>query len=235
MRMALHLDEEFYPRYLTTIAGRRWILSRGLRLVGMKCLQSPEYLAALGGAIGHAIDKGMQDGLAADIDHEKVGRVLAEVAAYNPVTEANYVAALNALRPAAETLEASQLPPSPDQLMLPIYRLEDQVLIGETSLYFSLDLAHARVWKLKEGVASRRLSISDALVPIVKPISIENLVGEASTLGVPAAISTTTALSTTFAEVGSVSSIPQTEAPPSSSIVFEKEELDTMPEHPIVS
>ncbi|GJS99377.1 hypothetical protein Tco_0820547 [Tanacetum coccineum] len=50
-RMALHLDEEFYPRYLTTIAGRQWILSRGLKLVVMKCLQSPEYLAALGKAI----------------------------------------------------------------------------------------------------------------------------------------------------------------------------------------
>ncbi|GJY72437.1 hypothetical protein Tco_0476140, partial [Tanacetum coccineum] len=49
MRMALHLDEEFYPRLLTTIAGWRWILSRVLRLVVMKCLQSLEYLAALGG------------------------------------------------------------------------------------------------------------------------------------------------------------------------------------------
>nr|GFC31455.1 hypothetical protein [Tanacetum cinerariifolium] len=40
MEMALHLDEEFYPCFLTTIAGRRWILGRGLRLVVMKCLQS---------------------------------------------------------------------------------------------------------------------------------------------------------------------------------------------------
>ncbi|GKF39040.1 hypothetical protein Tco_0119101, partial [Tanacetum coccineum] len=74
MRMALHLDEEFYPHYLTTIAGRRWILSCGLRLVVMKCLQSPKYLAALGGVIGRPIDKGIQDGLVADIDHGKVGR-----------------------------------------------------------------------------------------------------------------------------------------------------------------
>ncbi|GKG56134.1 hypothetical protein Tco_0577209, partial [Tanacetum coccineum] len=65
MRMALHLDEEFYPRYLTTIDGQRWILSRGLRLVVTKCLQSPEYLAALGGVIGCAVDKGIQDGLVA--------------------------------------------------------------------------------------------------------------------------------------------------------------------------
>ncbi|GJZ91055.1 hypothetical protein Tco_0662982 [Tanacetum coccineum] len=45
--MALHLDEEFYPRFFTTIVGQRWILGRGLRLVVVKCLQSPEYLVAL--------------------------------------------------------------------------------------------------------------------------------------------------------------------------------------------
>ncbi|GKA62297.1 hypothetical protein Tco_0761816 [Tanacetum coccineum] len=79
------------------LTGRRWILSRGLRLLVMKCLQSLEYLAALGGAIGRAIDKDMQDGLAAGIDHGKARRGLVKVVAYNPTAEANYVAAVNAL------------------------------------------------------------------------------------------------------------------------------------------
>ncbi|GJY02550.1 hypothetical protein Tco_0360702 [Tanacetum coccineum] len=174
MGMALHLDEEFYPHYLTTIAGRRWILSRGLKLVVMKFLQSPEYLAALGGAIGRAIDKDMQDGLATDIDHGKAGRVLANVAAYNPSAEADFVSAVNALLdvdfpllaqlasqkdasiadvmgllrlegPAAETPKAEQLQPSPKQLMLHFHRPEDQVVVGETSLSFSLDVVHSHV------------------------------------------------------------------------------------------
>ncbi|GJU98108.1 hypothetical protein Tco_1327379 [Tanacetum coccineum] len=42
--------------------------------------------------------------------------------------------------PAAETPEAIQLQPSPKQLMLPIHRLENQVVIGETSLSFSVDV-----------------------------------------------------------------------------------------------
>nr|GEW69482.1 hypothetical protein [Tanacetum cinerariifolium] len=146
--------KEFYPRYLTTIVGRRWILSRGLILVVMKCLPSPDYLAAL-----------------------KAGRVLAEVVAYDPAAEANYVVVVNALRAvnfpflaqlnshkdssmadlmdlfgleghAAQASEAEQLQPSPDQLMLPIHRLEDKVVTGETSLSFSLDLAYAHAWKL---------------------------------------------------------------------------------------
>ncbi|GJX94115.1 hypothetical protein Tco_0348701 [Tanacetum coccineum] len=155
MGMALHLDEEFYPHFLTTIAGQRWILGRGLRLVVMKCLQSLEYLAALGGAIVRAIDKGMQDGLVKCIDHGQARRGLVDVGAYNPSAEANYVFTVNALRamdfpllaqlesqkdasiadimgllhlegPAAETPEARQLQPSHEQLMLHIHRTEDQ-------------------------------------------------------------------------------------------------------------
>nr|GEX35760.1 hypothetical protein [Tanacetum cinerariifolium] len=109
------------------------------------------YLAALGEAIGRAIDKGMQDGLAAGIDHGKLGRGLVDVATYNPSAEANYVSAVNAL---PEVSEANQLQSLPEQLMLPIHRSEEQVVIGETSLSFSLDL------------------------------SAENLVGAASTSGV---------------------------------------------------
>ncbi|GJR10319.1 hypothetical protein Tco_0792971, partial [Tanacetum coccineum] len=90
-------DEEFYPHFLNTIAGRRWILGYGLRLVVMKCLQSPKYLVGLGGAIGRAIDKGMQDGLAAGINHGKAEKGLVDVAAYNPSTEANYISVVNAL------------------------------------------------------------------------------------------------------------------------------------------
>ncbi|GKC18877.1 hypothetical protein Tco_1021027 [Tanacetum coccineum] len=222
MGMALHLDEEFYPCYLTTIAGRKWILSRGLRLVVMKCLQSPEYLAALGGAIGHAVDKGMQGGLAAGIDHGKAGRGLADVAAYNHSTKANYIFAVNSLQgPAADTLDASQLQPLPEQLMLPIHRLEDQVVIGETSLYFSLDVAHARVQRLRGNAVSRHTS------------------------GV-LATATTTAPSTTFIQASTVPPIlvadhgasgagPSTGVPSPSKIVFEKEELETTPEHTTTS
>ncbi|GKD38957.1 hypothetical protein Tco_1259164 [Tanacetum coccineum] len=95
--MDLHLDEVFYPRYLTTIVGRRWILSRGLRLVVMKCIQSPEYLVTLGGAIGRVVDKGMYGGLAASINHGKAGRGLANVATYNPSAQADYISVVNAL------------------------------------------------------------------------------------------------------------------------------------------
>ncbi|GKF70143.1 hypothetical protein Tco_0203200, partial [Tanacetum coccineum] len=65
VEMALHLEEKFYPHLLTTIVGRRWLLTYGVKLAIVKCLHLPEYLSALGAAISRAIEKGMEDGLAA--------------------------------------------------------------------------------------------------------------------------------------------------------------------------
>ncbi|GJR87579.1 hypothetical protein Tco_0211590 [Tanacetum coccineum] len=108
----------------------------------------------------------------------------------------------------------SQLQSSPDQLVLPIHR---------------------------GNAASRQFSISDALVPLIKPLSNENLVGEASTFGVPVTATTTTLL-TTFVQVSIVPPISAANhevsgaglsagVPSPSKVVFEKEELETTPEH----
>nr|GEU59948.1 hypothetical protein [Tanacetum cinerariifolium] len=134
------------------------ILSHEVKLVVMKCLQSPGYLAALRGVTGHVVDKGMQDRLAADFPLHAQRRAH---------REASMVDIMDLLRlegPATKTLEASRLQPSFEQLMLLIHWLEDQVVIRETSLSFSLDVAHSRVQILKREAASKRLSISDDLV-----------------------------------------------------------------------
>nr|GEX16106.1 hypothetical protein [Tanacetum cinerariifolium] len=112
MEMVLHMDAKFYPCYLTTIAGRKWILSRGLRLMLANCLASPGYLFVVGEDKGRAIDKGMQDGLIAGIEHGRVGRGIADVVVFNPFVEGDYIAAINALRdvnfPLLDQLEANK-------------------------------------------------------------------------------------------------------------------------------
>ncbi|GKE10197.1 hypothetical protein Tco_1413748 [Tanacetum coccineum] len=40
--MSIDFDEELYPRMLTVIAGRRWMIGHGLRLAVMKCDESME-------------------------------------------------------------------------------------------------------------------------------------------------------------------------------------------------
>nr|GFA48806.1 hypothetical protein [Tanacetum cinerariifolium] len=58
---------------------------------------------------------------------------------------------------------------------------------------------------IRGDAACQRLSITDAMIPLIKPLSAENLIGEASTFEV-LATATNTVLSTTFIQT---SSIPQ--------------------------
>nr|GEX53232.1 uncharacterized mitochondrial protein AtMg00810-like [Tanacetum cinerariifolium] len=100
--MALHLEEKFYPHLLTTISSHRWLLTHGMELSITRCLHSSEYLSALGAAIGKAIKKEMQDGLAAGITHED-----------------NLV----------ERLGLTESQPCVDQLMVHIHHSPDRVVV----------------------------------------------------------------------------------------------------------
>ncbi|GJS33605.1 hypothetical protein Tco_0531987, partial [Tanacetum coccineum] len=183
VEMALHLEEKFYPHLLTTITGCRWILTYGMKLAIVKCLHSPEYLSALGAAISRAIEKGMQDGLAARITHGQEGRVLTNIAAFNSFAESDYISALQVLQdvnfsllvklksnkdastetlmnifrldePLAERLGLDESQPHVDQLLVPIHHSSDRTIIGATSLLFSLDVSRNRVQKIRDNIAN---------------------------------------------------------------------------------
>ncbi|GKB73274.1 hypothetical protein Tco_0934686 [Tanacetum coccineum] len=194
LEMALHLEEKFYPHLLTTISGRSNV-------------------------------------------HGKVGRSLADVAAYNPVAKADYNSTLQRLRevdfpllyelnshkdasvediinllllegPLADAPGISDLQPNVDQLMLPVYRSKDQVVLGETSLSFSLSVTHSQVERIRENVAAQWSTLIGVWAFLVDHLSAENLVGAASTSdSVPATVATITTLSTTFAFASSGISI----------------------------
>nr|GEX90182.1 hypothetical protein [Tanacetum cinerariifolium] len=203
--MALHLEEKFYPHLLTTISSRRWLLTHGMGLSITRCLHSSEYLFALGAAIGKAIKKEMQDGLAAGITHGIEGRTLADVAAYNPSAEADYFSALQQDN-LAERLGLTESQPCVDQLMVHIHHSPDRVVVGTTSLSFSLYVSDARVRKIKENIASQRPALCDVFTPISKPFSAEVLTGTGGTFDtVPAPI--TTALSVTSISSSAISPI----------------------------
>ncbi|GJY58748.1 hypothetical protein Tco_0458640 [Tanacetum coccineum] len=207
VEMALHLEEKFYPHLLTTISGRRWLLTHGIKRVVAKCLNSTEYLSVLGAAIGKAVEKGMQEGLSAGITHGSEGRKLTDVAAYNPYAEADYLSALQRLQSAnfsligelksnkdasvdtimdllrledtlAERLGLTESHPNVNQLMVPIHHYPDQRVIGATALSLSLDVSNSR------------------------PLSAVTLEGTEGTPG--AAPDTTTALSVTFISLSAI-------------------------------
>nr|GEW48575.1 hypothetical protein [Tanacetum cinerariifolium] len=201
----LSLGKKIYPHLLNAISGRRWLLTHSLKLFLVKCLNSSEYLTNLGAAISRAIEKGMQSGLATAVDHGREGRSLADVASYKDASTEDI---MNVLCPKGALADASRmndLQPDIEQLKVPIHRYEDQVVLGETSLLFSLSISHSRVKQIRENIAAQRSALVGVWTPLSEPLSVTSLMGKASTSGVVLADSmTTTALSTTFASASSI-------------------------------
>nr|GEZ08971.1 copia protein [Tanacetum cinerariifolium] len=118
--------------------------------------------------------------------------------------------------------------PNIEQLTVPIHISEDQVVLGETSLSFSLSVSHSRVEQIGENISAEYTSAS-----------------------IPAATVTTTTLSTTFASTSSIPPITVDdyeimhadgqESPRrnvqwgATTVEFEKEDLDTTPERDLLS
>nr|GEU58358.1 hypothetical protein [Tanacetum cinerariifolium] len=198
--MACHLEENFYPYLLNTISDQRWLLTHGLKLFLIKCLNSSTYLTALGAAISRAIKKGMQSGLTADIDHGREGKSLANVAAYNPDAKADFNSALQNFREVDFHLLAeikSHKDASTEDIMN-VLCLEDALVDAPGMNDLQPDIE-------QENIASQRSAFIGVWTPLSKPLSIASLMGEACTSGVvPAASVSITALSTTFASASSI-------------------------------
>ncbi|GJZ66857.1 hypothetical protein Tco_0630097, partial [Tanacetum coccineum] len=169
------LEGEFYPTYLTLLAGRRWLLTYGIQLALLKCLKSSEYQGILGHALGRAIDFGMQEGLEAGYEHGVAGRSLFIVDAYNPeVASVDYVNAVKALEDAYFPL-----------LAIPIHHAGDKTAVGETSLSFALMNVHARAEGSKKHVATLRQLMMEI---VSTPLSSQTWVGEASISATPLSV-----------------------------------------------
>ncbi|GKD84715.1 hypothetical protein Tco_1355869 [Tanacetum coccineum] len=209
------LRGEFYPTYLTLLAGRRWLLTHGIQLALLKCLKSSNYQGILVHALGRAIDFGMQEGLEAGHEHGVAGRSLSIVDAYNPeVASADYVNAVKALEdahfplvdllkskkdvgmdevldcflldgPLAELSEAASLQPCIEQLSIPIHHAGDKTVVGETSLSFALMNMHARAEGAKKHVAALRQLMMEI---VFAPLSFQTWVGEASISAAPLSV-----------------------------------------------
>ncbi|GJV08059.1 hypothetical protein Tco_1345715 [Tanacetum coccineum] len=183
---------EFYPAYLTTLAGRRWLLTHS-----------------------RAVDYGMQEGLAAGHEHGVAGTPLSAVVAYNPETaESNYLDAVRALEEAGDFFffspwsyillkskkdsgmdevldcflldgplenlpEAAHLQPCLEQLSVPIYYADVNVVVGDTSLSFALLNVHTSV----EGAKRQASTLRRLMVDIVShPLFLSILAGAARAL-----------------------------------------------------
>ncbi|GJZ92984.1 hypothetical protein Tco_0665049 [Tanacetum coccineum] len=96
--MSIDFDEELYPHMLTATAGRRWVIGHGIRLAVMKCAESTELRQVFANVVSIGIAKGVSEGLKYGIEHEKDGRDLVDVEAYDPEANDKLVKALQDLK-----------------------------------------------------------------------------------------------------------------------------------------
>nr|GEY00956.1 hypothetical protein [Tanacetum cinerariifolium] len=211
VEVTLHLEERFYPYILTIIAGRRWLLTHGMELAIAKRLHSLKYLSALRTAISKAIEKGMQDGLAARITHGREGRALTDFPLLTELKvnrDASIEAVMNILRldeHLAARLGLNELQPHADQLMVSIHHSLDKTVVGASALSLSLDVSNARVWRVRENIISHRSLFQDVFVPFSDPLSTAALIGmEGTSSAAPATADLTTTLFVTLASAGIV-------------------------------
>nr|GEW38593.1 hypothetical protein [Tanacetum cinerariifolium] len=188
--------------------------------------RSFEYLQALRQAISCAVNKGIQDGLKARVNHGKARRDLFKDASMVDLMEG----------PLAEIPGVEDLQPSSKQLMLPLHRPKDNAVLGETSLSFSLQVVHSWVQKVRGEIQEKRLSLTNVMVPFAEPLSSKSLIGEASTSATPVTTEPITTLFIAFMSSGAVPPLsisndqvldtkPNDADPP--AVTFKKEELST--------
>nr|GEV56204.1 putative transposase (putative), gypsy type [Tanacetum cinerariifolium] len=126
--LSIDFDEELYPRMLTAIAGRRWVIRRELRLAVMKCSESLELRQAFADVVSAGMAKGMSEGLRHGVEHGRAQLSLESIEAYDPEAEAKYVTALQALKdlkyPLVDQLEGLKDTPI-DVLMAALYLESD--------------------------------------------------------------------------------------------------------------
>nr|GEW79384.1 hypothetical protein [Tanacetum cinerariifolium] len=73
--------------------------------------------------------------------------------------------------PLAEIPGVKDLQPFLELLMLPIHRLKENIVLGETSLSFSLQVVYSQVQMVRGEIKEKRLSLTDIMVPLAEPLS----------------------------------------------------------------
>ncbi|GJS10173.1 hypothetical protein Tco_0366969, partial [Tanacetum coccineum] len=132
VEMALHLEEKLYPHLFTTIFGRRWLLTHGMKL---------------------AILRNVNFSLLAKLKSNKDAsvKIVMDI--------------LHLEGPLAEKLRLNELQPDVDQLMVPIHRSSDKVVLG-TKCTFDIVSTTANT--------TTTLSITFAFTSSIAPISVDD-------------------------------------------------------------
>ncbi|GJX44773.1 hypothetical protein Tco_0261449 [Tanacetum coccineum] len=183
--------EEFQDNLMRPLkTRRRWLLTHRMKLLMVKCLNSTEYMEALGHAFSRAIEKGMQEGLAAGIEHGQAGRCLTDLEAYILSAEANFNYVIRDLCdlnfPILQELSNKKDASTWD--IMDLLRLDDAM--AETLGMTDLQPDVGQLMKMEKNLVDRLPFLKDVFVSIDDPLSAEALIEP------PIEVSATNVLST---------------------------------------
>nr|GEV62363.1 transposase (putative), gypsy type [Tanacetum cinerariifolium] len=189
--LSIDFDEELYPHMLIAIAGRRWVIRRGLRLAIMKCAESTELRQVFVDVVSAGIAKGMSEGIKHGVEHGKAKVDLAAIEAYDPEADTKYIAALYVLKdlkyPLVDQLEKLKDAPIDVRNPKDAWSFKEEILLEDV---IAANISHAekkkkfRVVCCTHEVGFAYHARSDGVpisVPTVAPQGLAILLADAAT------------------------------------------------------
>ncbi|GKF43315.1 hypothetical protein Tco_0129867, partial [Tanacetum coccineum] len=165
-RCCMHFQENFHPHLLNAIAGRRWLLTHGMKLLMAKCLNSTKYMEVV------QLRKGCRRDWPLELSMDKQED---ELSAKKDTSTWDVMDLLHLDDAVAEVLGMTDLEPNVGQLMVPVHHKQDKVVIGSHALSVALETCHRRVRKMERNLAERLPLLKDVFVSIDHPVSAEVL------------------------------------------------------------
>ncbi|GKD48150.1 hypothetical protein Tco_1277126 [Tanacetum coccineum] len=148
-RCYMRFQESFHLHLLNVVAGRRWLLTHGMKLLMAKCLNSTEYMEALGNAFGSYIPSVKDDFNSAVCDLRGLNfPLLHELSTKKDANTWDVMDLLRLDDAVAEALEMTDLQPDMNQLMaliespveVPVTNVLSTVVIVSVEDYENPDL-----------------------------------------------------------------------------------------------
>ncbi|GJW19945.1 hypothetical protein Tco_0027381 [Tanacetum coccineum] len=182
------VDQRSFPSSTSeVIAGRRWLLTHGMKLLVVKCLNSKRILMEALAYIPSAED----DFNSAIRELRDLNfPLLQDLSTKKDANTWDIIDLFCLDDTVAETLGMTDIQPDVSQLMVPVHHKQDKVIIGSQALSVALDICRGRVEKMERNLIERLPFLKGVFASIDDPLSAEALIEP------PAEVPATNVLST---------------------------------------
>ncbi|GJR50217.1 hypothetical protein Tco_1400738 [Tanacetum coccineum] len=167
-RCCMRFQESFHPHLLNVVAGRRWLLTHGMKLLmATRCLTDLEAYISFAEVDFNSAVRDLRD-----LDFP----LLQELSNKKDASTLDVMDLLRLDDAVAEALGMTDLQPDMSQLMVPVHHKQDRVVIGSQALSVAFDICSGRVEKMERNLIERLPFLKDVFVSLDHPLSVEALI-----------------------------------------------------------